>query len=128
MFATFIKYVSVLTMPDDVTVSDGHESILRLVGNDAIEAGNPDIRVPKNLTIEDGQRAWRAEEGEAAEAGNPDIRAPESLKREDGQRTRRAEEEKDAERRDVERSEEGNIGEDEKELDSFIEEGGPLTS
>ncbi|KAJ1117345.1 hypothetical protein NDU88_005545 [Pleurodeles waltl] len=102
-------------------------------GNDAVKAGNPDIRVPENLTREDGQRAWRAEEGEAAEAGNPDIRVPENLKREDGQRTWCAEEGKDAERRDAERPEEGDIGEDAKESDSDIEEGdpvnrGPLTS
>ncbi|KAJ1109550.1 hypothetical protein NDU88_006910 [Pleurodeles waltl] len=97
-------------------------------GNEAAEVGNPDIRIPENLPIEAGQRAQRAEEGEAAGAGNPEIRVPESLKREEGLRAQSAEETKDAERRDTERANEGNIGEDERELDSDIGEGGPLTS
>ncbi|KAJ1088457.1 hypothetical protein NDU88_001614 [Pleurodeles waltl] len=97
-------------------------------GNEAAEVGNPDIRISENLPIEAGQRAQRAEEGEAAGAGNPDIRVPKSLKRDEGLHARRAEETKDAERRDAESADEGNIGEHERELDSDIGEGGPFTA
>ncbi|KAJ1155640.1 hypothetical protein NDU88_008369 [Pleurodeles waltl] len=95
--------------------------------NKATEVGNPDIWNPEKLPTE-GQRVQCAEEGEAAGAGNPDIQVPESLKREEGLRARHAEETEDAEWRDAERTDEGTIGEDERELVSDIGKGGPLTS
>ncbi|KAJ1114736.1 hypothetical protein NDU88_002967 [Pleurodeles waltl] len=76
----------------------------------------------------EGQRAQRAEEGEAAGAGNPDIRVPESLKSEEGLSVRHAEKkkEKDAERREAESADKEDSGEDERTIDPYLGEVGPL--
>ncbi|KAJ1129984.1 hypothetical protein NDU88_008343 [Pleurodeles waltl] len=66
------------------------------------ENGNPDIRIPIALSVEERTPHCREEKEVADKAGNPDIRVPKSVKSEEGLCARRTEEEKNAEEKDTE--------------------------
>ncbi|KAJ1097617.1 hypothetical protein NDU88_002734 [Pleurodeles waltl] len=67
-----------------------------------LKNGNPDIRIPIDLPVEEQKPQHREEKEVAVNARNPDIRVPKSVKREEGLCVARIEEEKDAEEEDAE--------------------------
>ncbi|KAJ1218559.1 hypothetical protein NDU88_006137 [Pleurodeles waltl] len=64
--------------------------------------GNPDIRIPIALPVEERTQHRREEKEVADKAGNPDIRVPKSVKTEEGLCVWRTDGEKNAEEKDAE--------------------------
>ncbi|KAJ1114028.1 hypothetical protein NDU88_002267 [Pleurodeles waltl] len=49
-----------------------------------LDNGNPDIRIPLDLPVEEGEAPSRKEEKDDVGVGNPDIRVPDRVKSEEG--------------------------------------------
>ncbi|KAJ1127945.1 hypothetical protein NDU88_006338 [Pleurodeles waltl] len=78
-------------------------------------------RFPKQSKI-DRQRAQRALNDDAVAAGNPDIRVPENIKNENGLCVGRAEEEEDAEELSTPSAENEACGKDQKATHPYLGE------
>ncbi|KAJ1184079.1 hypothetical protein NDU88_000889 [Pleurodeles waltl] len=68
----------------------------------ALENGNPDIRTPVDLPVEEREAPRLERKKKVVGAGNPDIRVPERVKREEGLCAAHTAEEKDGEEKDAE--------------------------